>query len=195
MVRALDEGVGQILQAVREAGIEDNTLIVFTSDNGGEVFSDMGGLAGSKERLWEGGIRVPAIACWPDVLPAGVVSDQVLISTDWTATFLAVAGASPSPEFPLDGIDLMPLMTGAIPAVERTLFWRQTMARQHGAVRSGDWKYLRTQGGAREHLFDLSADPGERHNLRDDHPDRFAALKAQYAAWEAEMLEPIFPGG
>jgi arylsulfatase A-like enzyme len=189
MVRALDEGVGRILEALAEADVADRTLVIFTSDNGGVQHSSMGGLAGRKAQVWEGGIRVPTFVRWPGMIPAGVTTTQVASTLDLTATILAAAGTPPSPTHPLDGIDLLPVLTGRDPPRERTLFWRLGQRTRQGAVREGGWKYLHDEEG--EHLFDLVLDPGERRDQKGDEPERFDRLKAAYAAWAREMLPPV----
>ena len=188
MVRALDSAVGRLLAALVETGIADRTLVIFTSDNGGVQHSSMGGLARQKGHLWEGGIRVPMFLRWPGVIPAGVTTIQVASTLDLTATILAAAAVSSPARQPLDGIDLLPVLTGRQTAQERTLFWRTSQRIRQGAVRQGGWKYLHDQDG--EYLFDLVLDPGERHDRKLDDPARFRALKAAYAAWEREMLSP-----
>lgn len=188
MVGRLDDGVAQVLDAIRRRGIENDTLVIFTSDNGGERFSDMGGLRHGKMTLWEGGIRVPAMARWPGVIPAGTETAQVATTMDWTATLLAAAGASPESDVPPDGIDVLPQLRGASP-VARELVWRIHQRSQQQAVRSGDWKLLRTEEG--EFLFDVAADPGEARDLRAAEPAIFARLLSAYEAWADEMLPPI----
>jgi len=188
MVASLDQGVGRVLDALRAAGMERDTLVIFTSDNGGEAWSDMGGLSHGKMTLWEGGIRVAAMARWPQRIPAGTTSGQVAITMDWTATLLAAAGAAPDPALPLDGIDILPQLTGAAP-VPRELFWRIFQRRQQKAVRSGDWKYLVTEDAT--HLFHLGSDPGEKTDLKDAEPAVLARLRSALAAWEADVLEPV----
>ncbi|HEX2190568.1 MAG TPA: sulfatase-like hydrolase/transferase [Longimicrobiaceae bacterium] len=192
MVRILDEGVGRVLGALAEAGIAERTLVVFTSDNGGERYSSMGGLAGRKGSTWEGGIRVPAFARWPGVIPAGVTSAQAFTTLDLAATILSAAEAAPASTHPLDGIDLLPLLTGGEPPRDRTLFWRMAQRAQQGAVRRGTWKYHRDQEG--ERLFDLVLDPGERRDRKNEERERFAELRSAYDAWDAEMLPPLARG-
>ncbi|MBI3982929.1 MAG: sulfatase-like hydrolase/transferase [Gemmatimonadetes bacterium] len=188
MMERLDLGVGKVLDTLRERDLERETLVVFTSDNGGERFSHMRPFSQGKMTLYEGGIRVAAFARWPGVIPAGATSDQVCVTQDWTATLLARAGAQPDPAAPLDGMDLLPALTGAAPT-RRDLYWRITQREQHKAMRSGDWKYLATADG--EFLFDVAHDPGEATDLKAAHPDVFARLKAGYAEWERGVLEPI----
>ncbi|HET7155151.1 MAG TPA: sulfatase-like hydrolase/transferase, partial [Hyphomicrobiaceae bacterium] len=189
MVRALDEAVGRLLATLAETGLASRTLVIFTSDNGGVQYSNMGGLARQKMELWEGGIRVPAFARWPGVIPAGVTTLQVASTLDWSATILAAAGAPASPQHRLDGIDLLPVLAGREPSRERTIFWRTSQRTHQGAVRQGGWKYLRDEEG--EYLFDLILDPGERHNRKSDQPATFERLRALYAAWDREMLPPV----
>jgi arylsulfatase A-like enzyme len=189
MVRSMDNGVGRLLQALRDHGIERETLVIFTSDNGGEKFSDMGPFQRGKMTLWEGGIRVAAMARWPGVIPAGTSTDQVAITMDWMATLLAAADVVADPAQPLDGMDVMPQLTGSSPLVPRELYWRTFQRTRHKALRSGNWKYLVTEDGA--YLFDLPVDPGEAHDRKRDAPDVFARLETAYAAWEDEVLEPI----
>jgi arylsulfatase A-like enzyme len=188
MVRALDEAVGRLLAALSETGIADRTLVIFTSDNGGVRYSSMGGLARGKMHVWEGGIRVPAFARWPGVIPAGITTRQVASTLDWTATILAAAGASPHPDFPLDGIDLLPTLAGQRPPHDRSIFWRTAQRSRQGAVRHGAWKYLRDEED--EYLFDLVLDPGERQDRKIDDPQKFVELRSAYAEWEQQMLPP-----
>jgi arylsulfatase A-like enzyme len=190
MMAALDEAVGRILAALEQRGVAERTLVIFTSDNGGKQHSNMAGLARGKGHVWEGGIRVPAIVRWPAVVPSGMTTRQVATTLDWTATMLAAAGASPQPAHSLDGMDLLPVLTGGAPR-ERTIFWRMGREKQ-GAVRSGGWKFLRD--GEKEYLFDLLLDPGERNDLKDEEPDRFRRLKAAYADWDRQMLPLSAPG-
>ena len=189
MVRALDEAVGRLLAALVETGTAERTIVIFTSDNGGVQYSSMGGLARQKGHLWEGGIRVPAFVRWPGVIPAGVTTRQVASTIDWSATILAAAGVRPAPEYPLDGIDLLPVLSGPQEPRERTIFWRMSQRTRQSAMRQGGWKYLRDQAG--EYLFDLVLDPGERHDLKLAERARFAELQAAYAAWERQMLPPV----
>jgi len=185
MVTALDGAVGRVLDALQKKGLADNTIVIFTSDNGGERFSKTWPFSGQKTELLEGGIRVPAIVRWPHRLGAGKVTEQVAISMDWLPTLLAAAGTAPDPAYPPDGQDLMPVLTGQRAPGERTLFWRYKANAQR-AVRSGNWKYLRINGN--EFLFDVTVDQRERANLAQRHPDVFARLKGEWEKWNAGML-------
>jgi arylsulfatase A-like enzyme len=189
MIRQMDEGIGRILRALDATGAAASTLVVFTSDNGGERFSDTWPLVGKKMDLLEGGIRVPYLARWPERIRAGTITAQPSITMDWTATLLAAAGVSPHRDYPMDGISLLPVLDDPGAPIARDLHWRMKFRGQK-ALRSGDWKYLVLDGD--EFLFDLSRDQRERANLARRHPDRLADLRARYAAWEAS-LPPIPP--
>jgi arylsulfatase A-like enzyme len=189
MMKSLDEAVGAVMNALDEQGLSGNTVVIFTSDNGGERFSDMGPYKGRKYDLWEGGIRVPAFVRWPGQIKEGSTTPQVTVTMDWTATILSLAGALPRQDTLLDGMDLTPVLTGAKAPEDRTLYWRLAQRRSHKALREGQWKYLQDEQGG-EYLFDLLADPGEKKNLREAEAVRFTLLKKKYAQWEARMLKP-----
>jgi arylsulfatase A-like enzyme len=188
MVRALDAGVGRVLGALERLALARDTLVIFTSDNGGERFSHHGPLAGRKEDLLEGGIRVPALLRWPGTIPAGVVSPQVAVTMDWTATILAATGTVPDPLHPLDGEDLLPELRGARPPRSRTLHWRHRRAdppQIQEAMLEGRLKYLTQDERAR--LFDLEHDSGEQTDLAGARPADVARMQARHEAWFAEM--------
>ncbi len=188
MLEKADEGVGMLLAELAKIGQLDNTLFVLSSDNGGERFSDSGPLFNHKTTLWEGGIRVPAIMRWPARLPKGKVVKQAGITMDLTATFAAVAGAKAAEGYAFDGINLLPILTGAQPEQTRTFYWRINRTdRKQKAIRHGQWKYV--QEGAVEMLFDLSQDIGERHDVFYQHRAVFDDLKRRLAAWEAELAQ------
>lgn len=186
MIRHMDEGIGRIFAALRGTGVAENTLTVFTSDNGGERFSDNWPFVGEKMDLLEGGIRVPLLAHWPAVIPAGRVTDQIAITMDWSATFLAAAGVAAHKDYPLDGLNLLPLLADPARVTPRELFWRMKHRGQR-ACRVGPWKYLSVDGI--EYLFDLSKDARERANLIKRYPERLAELRAKYNAWVDTMPE------
>jgi arylsulfatase A-like enzyme len=184
MVKSMDAGIGRVLAALKKAQLERDTLVIFTSDNGGERYSYNWPFSFQKMYLYEGGTRVPAIARWPGKIPPGQLTTQAAITMDWTATILAVTGTAPDPAFPLDGENLMPVCTGERRVQDRALFWR---IRTFDAARVGQWKYLKDTTGA-EHLFDLSTDPGEKADLRKRDAATFERIKQQYLAWAATML-------
>jgi arylsulfatase A-like enzyme len=183
MMKSMDAGIGRVLRALQRSRLERNTLVIFTSDNGGERYSFNWPFSFAKGDLWEGGTRVPAIVRWPGVIPAGQVTQQAAITMDWTATILAVTGTRSDPAYALDGEDLLPVCTGKRPVYDRELFWRVA---RFDAARSGRWKYLKESG--REHLFDLSVDSGEKVDLRAAQPETFERLRQRYLAWNSQML-------
>ena len=184
MVRSLDAAVGQVLAAIDRRADRDNTLVIFTSDNGGERFSKTWPFTGQKTELLEGGLRVPTLLRWPARL-APQVSPQVTVTMDWLPTLLAAAGLAPHPDYPSDGQNILPALTGERAPWPRTLYWRYKAQAQR-AVRDGDWKYLKINGN--EFLFDVAVDARERANLRRQHADVFERLKEQWAAWNESML-------
>ncbi len=190
MMKSLDDAVGRIVQAVDQSGERKNTLIIFTSDNGGERFSDNGPYKGSKMTLWEGGIREPAFVRWPGVIKPNTHSNQVITTFDWTSTFAALATAKSPNYFQFDGMDIMPVILGKQKEKDRTLYWRIYQRRKNKAVRDGDWKYLQDEKG-NEYLFNLAKDPTEQKNLKDKNKPIFLKLKKQMSQWERRMLTPI----
>ncbi len=184
MIRHMDEGIGRILEALAAAGAEENTVVVFTSDNGGERFSDTWPLVGKKMDLLEGGIRVPYVVRWPARVAPGGLTAQLAITMDWVATFFEAACVRAHPDFPLDGLSLLPVLERPDRTIERELFWRMKYRAQK-AMRAGNWKYLCIEGD--EFLYDLAADSRERANLGKRDPGRLEAMRARYAAWEATM--------
>jgi arylsulfatase A-like enzyme len=189
MMKSLDDGIGQIMQALDETQLNKNTLVIFTNDNGGEKYSDNGGLTKAKFTLWEGGIRVPAFVRWPGKIGAGITTTQVATTMDWTTTMLKVAKAKPNKQFPLDGIDLMPVLKAKVSNIDRTLYWRVFQRNKQKAVRDGKWKYLKDEKG--EYLFDLSIDQEEKNDVKDKETKIFNALKVKLAEWEKTLLTPI----
>ncbi|HMU67253.1 MAG TPA: sulfatase-like hydrolase/transferase, partial [Cellvibrionaceae bacterium] len=185
MVGSLDDAVGKVLTALKEKNIADNTIVIFTSDNGGERFSRTWPLSGQKSELLEGGIRVPAIVRWPAQVKSGRVSEQVIISMDWLPTLLAAAGGAPDTKFKPDGENILPAILDTAPPYPRTLFWRYK-ANEQAAIRLGDWKYLKIAGN--EFLFNLAQDVRERANLAQKQPEIFNQLKQRWQDWNNTML-------
>jgi len=190
MVESLDRGVGRVLAELDRLGLKDNTLVVFTSDNGGDLRGRNLPLRGLKGSLWEGGIRVPCIVRFPGRVATGRISDQPAITMDWTATLLALAGATKPA---LDGIDILPILNSSTRShQERTLFWRRVPEPVRGgvkpqrAVREGRWKLVDHPDGP-WHLFNLIADPGEKNDVAAAHPERCAQLQRKLDAWEQEF--------
>jgi len=188
MLRQMDEGIGRILDALERTGVQENTLVVFTSDNGGERFSDTWPLVGKKMDLLEGGIRVPYIVRWPGRVPPGTTTAQLATTMDWTATFFDAAGVRSHADDPLDGVSLRAVLEKPGATFERELFWRMKFRNQK-AIRCGRWKYLSIEGD--EFLFDLETDERERANFAAREPKRLAALRERYGEWERTL--PEFP--
>jgi arylsulfatase A-like enzyme len=184
MVTRMDYQIGRVLAALKDAGAENNTIVIFTSDNGGERFSDTWPFSGKKSELLEGGIRVPTIVRWPDRVRAGTTSDQVTVTMDWLPTLVGLAGGKPDPRFPSDGLDIAEAFAGG-PPKPRTLYWRYRNLGQQ-ACRDGDYKYLKILDNS--FLFNVVDDPLERANLKNRMPEKFAALQAMYDKWNATML-------
>ena len=185
MVENMDEQVGRISAALARGNQSRDTIVVFTSDNGGERFSDNWPFTGGKTELLEGGVRVPAILSWPRRMRDGGISEQVIASMDWMPTLLAAAGARHDPAYPPDGIDLLPLIGRGKSPMPRKLFWR-FKSNDQKSMRDGDFKWLRI--GRNDFLFDLAEDPMERANLKARHPEVAARLMREWEAWNAGML-------
>jgi arylsulfatase A-like enzyme len=185
MMGILDAGIGRVLDVVRQGSAGRDTLVIFTSDNGGERFSKIWPFVGRKFDLLEGGLRIPQICWWPGRIAPGRATDQVCITMDLTASCLAAAGIAANPEYPLEGVDLMPVLTGAAPEFERTLYWRMANRKQR-AVRRGGRKYLKVAD--REFLFDIEYDPRERGDLAKKEPALLAELRDLWEAWDRAML-------
>ncbi|MDB5915432.1 MAG: arylsulfatase precursor-like protein [Ramlibacter sp.] len=184
MIHHMDEGIGWVMQALRKHGMERDTLVIFTSDNGGERFSDNWPLVGGKMDLTEGGIRVPWIAHWPARIRAGAVSAQHCMTMDWSATVLDAAGAMADDAYPLDGVSLLPVLEDPGRSFARPLHWRMNHRGQR-ALRDGDWKYLRVDG--HDYLFNIPADARERANRAGRDPARLMAMRDAWESWNATM--------
>lgn len=189
MIANLDANIGRVLGELDGRGMTDDTIIVFTSDNGGERFSNMWPLTGMKGELMEGGIRVPLIISHPGTVPSERVSDQVAITMDMMPTLHAMSGGDPATLPRVDGMDIHAALAPSASVTERTLFWRHKAGNQ-AAMRQGQWKYLRMYG--QEHLFDLSADERERADKKGHEPERLKTMQQAFSAWESTMLR--YPG-
>jgi arylsulfatase A len=184
MVEHMDAGVGRILARLEALGLANNTIVIFTNDNGGEWLASGGPLFSRKSTVWEGGIRVPALLRWPGRIPAGTTSDQVGITMDLTASLIAAAGVPARADSKLEGMNLLPILEGKAPQVERTLFWRSPQGSQR-AVRSGDWKLV--VDGLHVFLFDVRRDIGERNDLAKHRQDVAQRLHPLLRRWEGEV--------
>ncbi len=193
MVEAMDEGVGRIVQTVKRLGLSRRTLLFVCSDNGAVRPGSNGPLAGWKGSLWEGGHRVPAIACWPGKIKPGGVTHETAMTMDLLPTLADAAGAAIPPGTKPDGVSLLPLLLRGERPPERTLFWRFGNQK---AVRKGPWKLLvnprepkrkRQERGSVLRLHHLGNDLGERKDLSADQPARVEALQAELADWEKSV--------
>ncbi len=194
MTVSLDQGAGRALAALAAAGVVSNTLVIFINDNGGATYGKFYNtpLRGWKGTLFEGGIRVPLLARWPGVLPAGRAFDAPATGLDLLPTFLAAAGARPAAWADSDGVNLLPYLAGRDSARPHAdLFWRFNVV---AAVRAGDWKLIRIQG-APPLLFNLAADLPEKNNVAAEHPDLVRDLLAKLAAWEKPFPAPRWEEG
>lgn len=186
MLERADAGVGQILQKLSALGLAQNTLVIFTNDNGGEWLSRNAPLFHRKDTLWEGGIRVPAIVRWPGRIPSGTTSAQAGITMDLTASILAATNTPVPPDSRLEGMDILPILERRSPVVDRTLFWRINVPnRQQRAVRRGEWKLL--VDGDDLLLYNLRSDSGERNDLARQRPDLVAKLRPLISEWEKDV--------
>lgn len=185
MVKSLDDGVGKILDTLEAKDLDSNTIIVFTSDNGGERFSKTWPFRGVKGELLEGGIRVPTIVRWPGHVTPGSENGLTNITMDFVPTLVAAAGIDNRDRIAFDGVNLLPDLRAGRGVSERTLFWRHH-AQNQAAATQGNMKYLRMSG--HEFLFDVAKDRREVANIRSHHPEVFAALKTAFAEWNATML-------
>jgi arylsulfatase A-like enzyme len=188
MVEDLDRAVGKVLTALRRSGQLDNTLAFFASDNGGERFSYYWPFSGGKGDVLEGGIRVSTLLSWAGKLRPRQVSHEPVVTMDWHATFLELAGAEPDHAYPLDGVSLVDHLFRGKPLPERDLFWRM---RGERALRRGDLKYVRLSDGV-ERLHDLAADAREEANLVRQRPEELGALRGAWEAIDATLLP--YPG-
>ncbi len=186
MTIALDRAVGTVLDSLKQNGVYDNTLVVFINDNGGATGHNNAPLRGMKSQTWEGGIRIPFAVQWPAAIPAGQKSDAPVITLDLFPTAMAAAGIEKSPGKPLDGVNLLPLMTGKTKdRPHQTLYWKSGST---WAVRDGDLKLVggnSDQKAAPPALFDLSKDAPESKDLAAARPDDVKRLLALYQTWAA----------
>jgi len=215
VVEEIDASVGRIVAALRQAGADRNTLVVFTSDNGpwqsipkAHIANGMhpwdggsaGPLRGAKFSTYEGGFRVPAVVRWPARIPAGRTSGELATTMDLYTTFLRAAGAAVPNDRPVDGHDLLPMLASGAASPTKELFYMSGDSVE--AVRDARWKFRYTNHGRTgvapgtppvSELYDLDVDPGERYNVAADHPDIVARLRARIAAFAHEVVPPRRP--
>lgn len=188
MVERMDQQVGRILGALKRGGAAKDTIVIFTSDNGGERFSDTWPFSGRKTELLEGGVRVPALLRWPGRVAMGRVSEQVIMTMDWMPTLLAAAGTGADPAYPPDGMSLLGNLTQGAADVPRKLFWRFKSNAQRSA-RDGNFKLLKIQQNT--FLFNVADDPQEKANLKDRHRDVYERMTREWDAWNQTMLPEL----
>jgi arylsulfatase A-like enzyme len=193
MIRALDRGVGKVMAALQAQGLDRNTLVIFTNDNGGAWYAGLPDInkpfRGWKGTFFEGGIRAPFFVRWPDRIAAGQRLPMPIQFIDVFPTLAAAAGA-PLPNRKIDGIDLLPFATGHAPPPSRALFWRSG---SYEAIRDGDWKLQVSHNPPRVWLFDLASDPIERNDLFAQRADIVRRLRAELAAHDGQMAKPLWP--
>jgi len=196
MMDSLDEGVGRVLQCLEKHSLDDNTLLVFLSDNGGPTFkngSSNSPLRGRKGSVWEGGMRVPFLVQWPSRIPSGQVLDKTVISLDLLPTFAAVAGVKPVAD--ANGMNLMPYLTGVGKTIsERNFYWRRDNMKDC-AFRSGRFKWVNNRNKNQIWLFDLEKDVSEENNLIENYPEVAERMRSQYVQWESTVSAPLFSSG
>ena len=198
MVEALDNGIGQVLGRLEALGLADETVIFFMSDNGGRpVVASNAPFSGHKESLREGGIRTPLIVRWTNRVAAGTISDALVAGMDLFPTIVALSGASIPEGREIDGLNLLPILTGdTTDSGHDALYFHYRSQRpkahaQHAMIRDG-WKYLLGAGG-KEHLFDLTQDKGESENLSAQHPAKLARLKEDHSRWRETVFKGVTP--
>ena len=193
MVRALDRSVGRVLKALEENGLSENTVVVFSSDNGAPGYLGLKDVnkpyRGWKLTFFEGGIRVPMFVKWPARIKPGTVSETMVSHLDLLPTAAAAAGADLPSDRAIDGVNLLPLLDAA-PVEPRVIFWRDG---HYQAVQVGGWKLQFAQRPDKAWLYNLNDDPTEQRNLASEMPKKVAELKSLVAAHNATQREPLFP--
>lgn len=197
MITMMDRGVGRLLDLVDSLELTDDTLLFFTSSLGGDIAvtgAYNGPVRGTRGEPWEGGIRVPFVVRWPGALPGGTLYGKPISVLDIFSTVAAAAHAPMDPAHPLDGVDLVPFLSGENRAEPHPrLFMRLQDANLH-VVREGDYKLVKTKTEADSLLFNLAQDPKERQNIADTHPEIVRSMQDSYRAWNAQMIDSVIPG-
>ncbi|QDT00893.1 sulfatase-like hydrolase/transferase [Adhaeretor mobilis] len=188
MIEVMDEGVGRIRQALKDASVEDNTLIVFFSDNGPARPGSVGPLRGRKGAIWEGGHRVPAVACWPGQIKAGRVSEETVMGADLLPTMAEMSGASLPEEVTIDGESLLDHLTNASPLAPRPIFWSMGTRL---AIRKGAFKLVTTTAFKNPVLYNLETDLGEKHDLAEQHPELVSEFIKLLKDWHKDVTNGV----
>ena len=196
MVSAVDDGVGRVLGKLRELDLEGDTMVVYLSDNGGpaENGSNNGPLRGGKGSPWEGGVRVPFAAQWPGHIPKGMVYQHPVISLDIFATIAAQAKVPVDPARPLDGVDLMPYLTGGKAGAPHEAIYLRMFDKGAYAVWSAGFKLVIPAKGGGPELYDLTKDASEKNSLAVSNPDKLGTLEKLRTAWDSQLIAPAFEG-
>ncbi len=195
MVRSVDRSVGRVLQTLKDEGLDDNTIVIFTSDNGAPGYIGLPEVnrpyRGWKLTFFEGGLRVPYVAKWPGHIPAGTQYPTAVSNIDIMPTVVAAAGGKMPTDRPIDGVNLLPFIGPQHQTQPpRPLFWRDGPYR---AMQEQKWKLIVSERPAKEWLFNLQDDPTEKRNLAQAQPERLARMRAQMAAHHAQMPAPLWP--
>ena len=195
MTRALDRSVGRVMAALEEEGLADNTIVMFTSDNGGANYIELDDInkpyRGWKISFFEGGIRVPYIASWPDEINPEQKSNSAVHHFDIFSTIASAAGIQSSNEGELDGVNLLPYMKNEkTTQPHQTLFWRSG---NHQSVLHGKWKYIISQKENLRWLFDTSVDPEEKNNIIENYPEEAKLIEELLAQFNSKQKDPLFP--
>lgn len=194
MISALDDAIGEIDQKVKDLGIEENTIIVVISDNGGATYThatDNGPLKGGKLTQFEGGLNVPFFMKWKGQIPAGTVVEEPVISLDIFATLVQAGNVKLPTDRVYDGVDLLPFINGATSEKpHESLFWRSHHVK---AMRKGDWKFILSERDKWIHLYDLKNDRSERYDLKDEKPAILEEMLKEFEIWDAEQRRPLWP--
>lgn len=195
MVSAVDDGVGRLLARLRELGLEENTIVFFLSDNGGPTDDNASNnrpLRGKKGQPWEGGWRVPFAVQWPGRIPAGLDFHHPVTAMDIFGTMAGLVGHTPSPERPLDGVNLLPYLTGAQSAAPHEFVYLRMHDKGAYAVRSGDYKLVIPEREQAPQLYNLSSDPGEKSDIASSFPRKLEQLDEARRKWDAQLIAPVF---
>ncbi|KAA5539107.1 sulfatase-like hydrolase/transferase [Roseiconus nitratireducens] len=190
MIEHMDRRIGDVLKTLEQQTLASNTLVIFAGDNGGTRSARNAPLSGFKGSTFEGGIRVPGMIRWTGKIPAGLTCETPCLTLDFTKSIIQLAGAKPSPEKPLEGIDIVQHVLDGCPPIDRTLYWRKQRGTQvWKAVREGTLKYVAEDRpeNQQESLFDLSADIAEQQDLKSERPEDFQRLRGKYLSWEQEV--------
>jgi arylsulfatase A-like enzyme/lysophospholipase L1-like esterase len=194
VVEGLDSAIGRILDALDKHGLAENTVVIFTSDNGPVGYGSTGPYRGGKSNLYEGGTRVPTIVCWPGKIPAGSKSDQLGMTMDIFPTLAAIGKCEIPDALKIDGVDLTPLLTQGKTLKARMLYWEKPVRvfmehfrDRRWAVRDGYWSLVKNSPSEPPELYDLETDPGQSHDLADRYPDRVVQMRKAFEGWKKDV--------